>query len=1834
MKVRERVSCFGWVLLGLACTDSIGEIGSVEQSVAPPRPDLVVTSVTGPVTANGPFVGTAEVCNRGTANSLPTTINIYLSRDKRIEGITTTGLDPYAGSFDVIGLFPGQCRSLEGPLSVTVPADGRYVIAGIVDEANTQAEPNERNNTFIGGFVPAGVRAELFVESVRTPSFVGFFGQPMPVEVRVCNQGTIPARASTVGLYASDDTTITTTLPDVLLATIPTPPLAIGECFDHRGTYGWTTAASVTYLGAIVDPRKREPELEETNNATASGPIQVGSIDLEVAELRFSEPGDPFWAQVRVCNRGNFIIGGNVEIYGSADALVVPPNQDPTSQDLRLGTHFGSGILEPMTCEELSLLDAPAAVYSTEIRFLGVFAFPDENPSNNQQVAALPVIPQDFQWLRSPNFHVKEVTARLVPGGIEATARICQTSEFLPNVRAQFYVSDDRRLDLGVAWADRDGGSVTLLGGSPSRECYDLTHTIPGAAPETAFVAVRVDPNNLIDEQLETDNEGWSGPVYATPRPNLVVRSAELPAIAADPILAEVVVCNEGAGVSAPTTVGVYLSHERNLEVFGVPAASDLRVGSELVPELAAGECLTRRGSFPRPSGTGTWRWRTVVDPDRAILESDEGDNHLDGGWVGLGFGPDLVVQDFELTGPLQWGATTARVAVCNLGDQPSAATSVNWYAVRDEEFDPRAFGRGPSESQPMYPVPVPSISAGRCVWINVPWYSGPLIRYGRLAAWVNEDGLAPERTTRNNGLLGPAMTGGLADFVARILSVPEFSYFSPVGPRPVVRAEVCNRGGYSQAGLSLSAVRQPQTPPDASSPYLGNTGTMYLQAGACEVVDFEISASLPSGLSYLWLEAYGPPEADTRNNVAVAPRPYGLGTDLVVAAVQAQPSGRGDFDVSVQVCNRGVDPAAPSILEIRLSEDRLPNVGSAGGPDPILVTRSLPQVGDHSCVWSHGSVQPPPGSPQSAHFLARLIPGGPDLSTVEDLGFSDPITTGPGVDLTVSSLALRSVFSNMYRAELRVCNQGQSAAPASEVSFLISTDAALDLPGGYWPEDLRSGQVAIPPLPALGCASFVHTIFSEPGPAPTVFAVVDLDRLVPEIDEANNHAAHRFTPLPDLVVEGLNVLARSGSTVQVSVRACNRGFSFSGPTQVRVRASSELFVADGSPQVGQVSVPSMPQHSCTVAYGQVTVPVGQLRRLAGTIDEVRQIPELDDNNNTFLGDLLPVSEAPGLSVVEAGLPDLLSTAAGPMELRVCNSGWEAADAYPAIWASSSREFSTAGAFVGAGGPYLPFLSYSPAMVWPESCRTISADPGGFPTLQGDWFLTSTLFEFWHEAPYRIEPLGIRTFGSGPDLRVTRFERVGPDLLEAEVCNAGNLVAPAANLSLRAAADRDLDPRQAPPSGEWSTTSIPSLAVGSCTVVTSPLPDLANNLALAAVLDDPASRGELVVHNNALRGPNLGLAPDLRVRALGFPPPYQTSTIHPVLEVCNDGAQASPPTSVSLYASLDQVFDGFGQAQDGDFYLDELNVPGLAGGSCIELETTLSAPYLSLFSPTPGQPEYLWVIVDSQGIVEEFDERNNTALSGPLVYGSGPDLVIEAIDAPPVMTPWALSGTARVCNRGQATSGVTEVSLAAVLEEPALGWDFDDWENLRLPLGEGTVGALGPGACQTVAVAPSGPLPEYRFGAYRLVGRVDRSAVVVESDEGNNRQSAGRVIISEGPDSYVQAASLRVGEFDAVVTATVCNQGTIADDYPPRLILSLDQAVDGSDYFGDQLLSPQGLTPAGECRVMSTRITSWSPSLNPTWPPSQPLWLAVSSYGDFDVDPSNDTFWIGQYSGP
>lgn len=934
-------------------------------------PDLVVERVRGPAaTAPGmPVAIDVRVCNHGQSWISGADVELYLSPDDQI-----TTADTPVGWFYTSELGPGDCESGGAEVHVYAEHDG-HVLGAIVDPYDGFIELDETNNAGAGGVLQVGWDADLVITAIDAPPST-LPGQPLPVDVTVCNQGFSPSSYSDVEVHLSEDDQFDPAF-DLLAGAAPIPYLDPGACAQARvPAYLHAGPEGAVWLGAVVDRWDSVIELDDDNNTRLSDPVGVGwGPDLVVTTVTGPTSGWPWedvQATARICNHGQApSMGTSVRFYFAGASPFGP----------HLGLFWGPG-LEPGACANVPGTAFAPGVPGGHVLHAVVDpegSVPELIESNNTGagprvavgwdadlvVSSVTPPPGTFLPFATPLVVVSVCNHGRAPGGdVPVLLRVSRDAE--PS-------SNDAFAGEGYApWLEPDTCAHVPIPASlnvPEDGAYHLI--------------AEVDPFDMAVEILDDNNATASGVIGIGYGADLVVTAIAAPpsVLPNELIHFSVTACNQGQMTSPYSEVEITASVEDEygpvMEVF---------LGHAPVHHLPPSQCV----AVPVQASAwlvGAYQLRAVVDRWDYVSEILEGNNAFQGGLMGVGYDADLVVT--AVSGPpsaMPGASIDVSVRVCNLGQGWSAGAPVEVYFSSDPEIAPG--------DMPMGWADAGSLAPDACVDVPVPVYAHWQPDVYVLGAIVDPYRYVPELVERNNARAGERIgVGWDADLVVTSVSGPPTAL---PWMDMTVTARVCNHGQSPSYGAWVDAVLSADPDVGATDLLMGGAPVSSLEPGACEDLTILAHPPVPSGVYTLGAVVYsgGAPELIADNN-ARAGGLLGVGHDgdLVITAVTGPASAPvwSEIVVSVEVCNQGQAPTYDTWLDVVLSSD-----GSVDAGDIPVGSAGVGMLEPGACrtvelpVW--------PFQPEGNYVLGALIDPG---NNVWEIIESNNATAGASIELT-----------------------------------------------------------------------------------------------------------------------------------------------------------------------------------------------------------------------------------------------------------------------------------------------------------------------------------------------------------------------------------------------------------------------------------------------------------------------------------------------------------------------------------------------------------------------------------------------------------------------------------------------------------------------------------------------------------------------------------------------------------------------------------------------------------------------------------------------------------------
>jgi subtilase family serine protease len=685
----------------VACGEKGG--GGVTTPAAGSGPELAISSLSfSPSQANvGETIHVVDIVhNAGDVDALGFQVGVYLSTDNSISsGDTLIGLR----SIGVLA--PGQTSAGGGFLTIPgTQTEGDWYVGCIVDTQNNVAETNEADN--------AGVALQILsITSVPAPDLVPTqvtfdlasveAGQPVGITDRVENLGLGAASSFQVGIYLSQDPTITT--GDVLMGLRSVPSLDPGQIsfLSSPLTVPANTTAGNWFVGSLADVGATQSESDEFNNTVvAAGFLSVTQPprpDLRMSSLNFSpaslDAGQSVLISERVLNQGLASAGPfRVGIFFSTDGEI-------TSADTLIGFRSVGGLDVGEESDVSAPLVVPASLGSG-IFHVGAIADHDEllieSDEQNNSLLALGTI----EVFVPPLPDLKTIGVSFSPN----VAEVGDTITVIERIKnagsadaAAFRVGTYLSNNPSVTVSDVLLGSRLVSSLAIGQENESLNqYTVPsGLGVGSWTLGVIVDDLQALQEPDEGNNLlVASGLLDITgspdPMPDLIVEM-----LTANPhsvleggqLTVESLVRNQGDLSASTFTVKFYLSTDEEIE------ATDYLVGTRTIHSLGIGGGSAQ--SFPYTLSTsiplGSYHFGALCDADETVAEADEGNNvqvvlHDVEIYVPPPPAPDLIVNALSLDVQtiVEGGTIEFSHTVKNQGNLDAGAHHVDYYLSED----------------------------------------------------------------------------------------------------------------------------------------------------------------------------------------------------------------------------------------------------------------------------------------------------------------------------------------------------------------------------------------------------------------------------------------------------------------------------------------------------------------------------------------------------------------------------------------------------------------------------------------------------------------------------------------------------------------------------------------------------------------------------------------------------------------------------------------------------------------------------------------------------------------------------------------------------------------------------------------------------------------------------------------------------------------------------------------------------------------------------------------------------------------------------------------------
>ena len=865
-------------------------------------PDLVVDALNVPgwAQAGASVTVTDTVRNRGFSASLQTIVRYYFS--------STATVDASAVPIGERALAPvTEGETATGTASVTIPqsagAAGTYYIVAVVDPDNSVVETDDANNVRASKVL---VGPDMVVDTLSGPATV-VAGETLTITDTTRNRGVGGAGATATRYFISTKSTYDATA--IAIGQREVPALAPGAVSSGSATVTAPAslgAAGIYYVLAMADGGNAVVEADETNNTGTAWEVRIGP-DLVVDAV--SGPsgvvaGETTTVTDTTRNRGVGPSGASItRFYVSTksvhDATAVAVGQrDVPALAAGAVSNGSTTVTIPAdlgaagTYYILAMADAANTVVET-------------NETNNAGAAATVRIGPDLvvDTVAGPATAVAGETLTITDSTRNRGVGPSKASV------TRFHISTKSVFDASaIAIGQRDVPS--LAAGAVSTGSATLTVPAGLGSAGTYYILAVADGAGVVVETDETNNAGASWIVRIGPDLVVDVLTGPTTAMSGETITINDTTRNRGVSPAVATVTRYYFSTKATFD------GEAILLGNRAVPALAPAAVSAGSSTITLPAGlpaTGNFYVIAMADGANAVVEADETNNTLRTWKIVLS--PDLIVD--ALTGPTTAvaGATvTMTDTIRNRGQSAIAATTARYYLSTKMTLDATAV--------PIGTRPVPSLAAGAVntasAAVTIPFgVSGiqyVLISADGGAAVTELDEVNNVRAWRVN--ISP-------DLVIDAVTAPS----AAAGGDVITVSDTTRNRGASGAGESVTRLYLSSVPAYVpGAVLLGSRSVPALAGGATSTGSIDVT--IPSwvgdlGVYYIVAVADGSAgvlEPDETNNARAVK--ISIGADLIIdsAVVPASVSPGTQFDVTDFVRNRGVGPAAPSILRFYLS--------------------------------------------------------------------------------------------------------------------------------------------------------------------------------------------------------------------------------------------------------------------------------------------------------------------------------------------------------------------------------------------------------------------------------------------------------------------------------------------------------------------------------------------------------------------------------------------------------------------------------------------------------------------------------------------------------------------------------------------------------------------------------------------------------------------------------------------------------------------------------------------------------------------------------------------------
>ncbi|TNE44609.1 MAG: hypothetical protein EP343_28535 [Deltaproteobacteria bacterium] len=660
-------------------------------------PDLVVTQIRGvPKGAAGGSAFFIDVCvkNEGTEDeNSKFLVTAYYSTDSSI-----TKSDVPIGVATVQNLAKDKTTCVL--ITATLPANlqrGDNWVGVMVDSDDTVKELDEGNN--FGSpekFQDTTLRIDLQLASVTGAPSTANPGDPVTINVCVKNADTSNAVSFKVGLYYSDDVSLSI-YNDTRIGSVTFPngvQAGQTQCLNVVGTVPnkINPKPQGNWFGVFVDYELIVPETNKANNVRVirfedSGGLPDLVIDAIKSVPSLGLPGFEF-KDIEICVRNVKPAPANppfnLVMYFSLDKTI-------DINDTKMATHLFTKPIAGNSVECIKMTGTIPEKTNAGDNWLGAYIDPDEflkedKDDNNTKEAKF--------YIDVPDLVVTEITGvpKTAEAGDSISAKVCVENKGVKDAgpfKLRLSLTPDNN-DKTVKLAEHDVTAGLVVKKSV---CHTFTVTLPTPLdPGRRQLEAFADSDKKVLESDEENNKKQQE--FLVPGPDLTISTIELkPTFGSAGDTIDVKVCSKNMGSKDtvdPFVVYVYDSDDEAIDSNDTKIGEHKYTATDLVNFKAKGkdDCQTIKVKVPQGVKEGRRYIGAFVEAEKKIKEEDENNNTKSAVFVvPSSTKPNLVATKIVLSTQLQQPGRKVNVEFCfqNYGVDIPATTDISaavYYAT------------------------------------------------------------------------------------------------------------------------------------------------------------------------------------------------------------------------------------------------------------------------------------------------------------------------------------------------------------------------------------------------------------------------------------------------------------------------------------------------------------------------------------------------------------------------------------------------------------------------------------------------------------------------------------------------------------------------------------------------------------------------------------------------------------------------------------------------------------------------------------------------------------------------------------------------------------------------------------------------------------------------------------------------------------------------------------------------------------------------------------------------------------------------------------------------